>query len=87
MYPGCLVVRYRGLSPHSEPCGRPGLVVTRISCNREFADKTANANYSACSSIYLSMSCIISREKCHFKEKRYYSQMSVYLQVNVYMYP
>ena len=24
--------------------GRPGLVVTRVSCNRGLADKTANAN-------------------------------------------
>ena len=44
--------------------GRPGLVVTRVSCNRGLADKTANANYSAkttaCSSIYLRMSCVIS---------------------------
>ena len=24
--------------------GRPGLVVTRVSCNRGFAEKTANAN-------------------------------------------
>ena len=43
--------------------GRPGLVVTRVSCKRRVSDNTANGNKSArYSPIYLSLSCIQSIE-------------------------
>ena len=82
------------MSSVRRPYGSPVLVVTGVSYNRGLADKTANANYSArkqfinCSSIDLSMSCVISHKSVDtpliyavFKENTSYSDFFQYFQV------